>query len=127
MQHASRKKAAMEDFHEWRKRVKYHWYHCRLLKNIYKPLMKARRDEAKRLADLLGDDHDLSMLDLLLTEQAQDFPDPSEADAFREVLHESQQKLRGEAFIVGEPLFAEKPKHLGRRFEAWWSTWRKAA
>ena len=88
----------MEDFHEWRKRVKYHWYHCRLLKNLYKPLMKARRDEAKHLADLLGDDHDLSMLDLLLTEHARDFPDPAEVDAFREVIRKSQQTIREEAF-----------------------------
>ncbi len=127
MKNASRKKAAMEDFHEWRKRVKYHWYHCRLLVNLYKPLMKARCEEAKHLADLLGDDHDLSMLDLLLAEHATDFPDLAEVDAFREVLRKSQKTIRAEAFDVGERLFAEKSKHLTRRFEAWWSTWRDAA
>ncbi len=127
MKRASRKKATMEDFHEWRKRVKYHWYHCRLLKNLYKPLMKARRDEAKHLADLLGDDHDLSMLDLLLAEHAGDFPDPAEVEAFREVLQTSQQTIREEALHVGKRLFAEKSKHLTRRFEAWWTTWRDAA
>lgn len=28
-------KPSTENFHEWRKRVKYHWYHCRLLRRIW--------------------------------------------------------------------------------------------
>jgi CHAD domain-containing protein len=60
--HAGYRKPTPERFHEWRKRVKYHWYHLRLLREIWPEQMKGRAAEAKRLADLLGDDHDLSVL-----------------------------------------------------------------
>lgn len=127
MEKAARKKADFDDFHEWRKRVKYHWYHCRLLQNLWKPLMKARRDEAKHLADLLGDDHDYSLLDLLLKQEANEFPCPQEVAEFREVIAKSQQSIRREAFLVGQRLYADKPKHLCRRLDSWWSIWRDAA
>lgn len=55
-----------ERLHEWRKRVKYHWYHVRLLQNVWPEPMKVRRRELKVLADLLGDDHDLAVLRQLL-------------------------------------------------------------
>lgn len=58
---------AMQDlspsaFHEARKRVKYHWYHCRLLREVWPALFRARQREAHRLSDLLGYDHDLAVL-----------------------------------------------------------------
>jgi hypothetical protein len=31
-------------FHEWRKRVKYHWYHTRLLERIWRGPMSAHED-----------------------------------------------------------------------------------
>jgi CHAD domain-containing protein len=124
---AERNKATVEDFHEWRKRVKYHWYHCRLLENLWKPMMKARSEEAKHLAELLGEDRDAWLLDQLLEQNAADFPDQAEARAFREIIAKSQKKTRKQAFLLGERLFAEKPKHLSRRLGVWWSTWRDAA
>jgi CHAD domain-containing protein len=127
MEQASRNKASAEDFHEWRKHVKYHWYHCRLLENLWKPLMKARRDEAKHLAELLGEDHDYALLDQLLAQSGADFPDEAGALAFRDVIEKAQRRTRKEAFLVGQRLFAQKPKHASRQFGSWWSTWRDAA
>ncbi|MCA9069586.1 MAG: CHAD domain-containing protein, partial [Planctomycetaceae bacterium] len=127
MEKTARKKAHFDDFHEWRKRVKYHWYHCRLLQNLWKPLMKARRDEAKHLAELLGDDHDYSLLHLLLTENADEFPCKSEVAEFRKVIARTQKSIRREAFSVGQRLYADKPKHLCRRLDSWWAIWRDAA
>ena len=51
-----------EDFHEWRKRVKYHWYHSRLLRRMGHRMMKPHRQLAAELGTLLGDDHDLAVL-----------------------------------------------------------------
>ena len=45
-----------ENWHQWRKRAKYHWYHTRLLRTLWKPVMNARSSELDRLADDLGDD-----------------------------------------------------------------------
>lgn len=127
LEEAAAKKANVEDFHEWRKRVKYHWYHCRLLENVWKPLMKARRDQAKILSDLLGDDHDLSLLDRLMTEQEQEFPSALEVTEFRELIQSSQKTIRYRAILLGRRIYADRPKHLCRRLDSWWSTWRDAA
>ena len=127
MENAAGNKAAIEEFHEWRKRVKYHWYHCRLLVNVWKPLMKARWNQAKVLSDLLGNDHDLSLLDQLLIEHEQDLPSALEVAAFRELIQSSQKTIRRQAFLIGARLYADKPKHLSRRLNSWWSTWRDAA
>jgi CHAD domain-containing protein len=124
---ASKKHATLEDFHEGRKRVKYHWYHCRLLQNLWKPLVKARCDEAKHLAELLGEDRDAALLDRLLEQSASQFPDAAEALAFRDIIAKAQRKLRQEAFLIGERLFAGKAKFLSGQFGSWWSAWRSAA
>ncbi len=59
---ASIERGAVQDRHEWRKRVKYGWYHTRLLvaasPAILGPLAKRMHD----LSDALGDDHDLAIL-----------------------------------------------------------------
>jgi CHAD domain-containing protein len=127
MEKAARDQATVEDFHDWRKWVKYHWYHCRLLENLWKPMMKARCAETKHLAELLGEDHDASLLEQLLKQHGDEMPDEAEVLAFRAVIEKAQRKIRKEAFLVGQRLFAEKPKHLSRRMAAWWSTWRDAA
>ncbi len=124
---AAKDNATVEDFHEWRKRVKYHWYHCRLLQNLWKPLMRARCDEAKHLAELLGEDHDNALLDQLLERQGDEFPDEAEVIAFREEIAKAQKRILKEAFLVGQRLFAGKSKHLSRQFGSWWTTWRDAA
>ena len=45
--------------HEWRKRVKDHWYHTRLLCAIWPRPMRARSAVADELGDMLGKHHDL--------------------------------------------------------------------
>ncbi len=127
MEGAARKKAQAEDFHEWRKRAKYHWHHCRLLENLWKPMMKVRCGEAKHLAELLGENHDCDLLAQWLAEEKAEFPDRAEATAFREVIEHAQQNLRKRAFLIGRRLFAQKPKHASRQLGAWWITWREAA
>ncbi len=52
----------IEDIHLWRKRVKDHWYHARLLEKTFPKDMPKRAKLAGTLGELLGDYHDLSIL-----------------------------------------------------------------
>lgn len=52
----------VEEMHEWRKRVKYLWYHYRLLRQAWLRVFRAYKKETKVLADYLGDYHDLALL-----------------------------------------------------------------
>ncbi len=123
---AGRKQAYQENspeaFHEWRKRVKYHWYHVRLLQELWSGPMNARRDEAKRLADLLGDDHDLAILQERLTKGRNPDLHPDALAATLAAVRRQSSELRDQARPLGQKLFAEKPrrhiKRLGRLWQA---------
>lgn len=109
-----------ERLHEWRKRVKYHWYHCRLLKEAWPEGLKPRTDALDRLADLLGDDHDLVVLAAELGDAEEEFPEASLRFA-RELIMRRSRDLRDKAFSDAPKLFVETPEALARRFEGYWA------
>lgn len=113
-----------EQFHEWRKRVKYHWYHMRLMQDIWKGPMKERRNAASLLADWLGDDHDLAVFRSAVQQRAEDFKDKKTLEALIGLSMQRQIQLRAKALKLGQKLLAEKPDRLTQRLEAYWHAWR---
>jgi CHAD domain-containing protein len=118
--HASYRKPTPEQFHEWRKRVKYHWYHLRLLRELWPAPMKALAAESKQLADILGDDHDLAVLQETLLQEHDALGEQDEIDALVALAERRQGQLRAQAQTLGWRLFAEKPKVFCRRLHACW-------
>jgi len=118
---------SVESFHEWRKRVKYHWYHMRLLRNVWKEPMKARRDEASLLAHLLGDDHDLAVLRETLLQSPDEFGDEQLIRTTLGLITQRQAELRAEAKSLGARLLAEKPKRFVKRMKRYWWAWHDKA
>jgi len=116
-------KPSDERFHEWRKRVKDHWYHCRLLRNIWPEGMSARIDELKRLSDLLGDDHDLAVLGGILAKEGGDLS--GDTETMRCLAERRQGELRAEAGVLGERLYAQSPDCLADEFAGYWRIWKK--
>ncbi len=116
-----------ENFHAWRKQVKDHGYHLRLLRNVWKPEMQTRLDAAQELLDLLGEDHDLAVLHALIMSGDLDLDDPAECDAatFLALLDRRRAELQAEAYPCGLRLNAEKPSCLTGRFQRYWQVWRK--
>ncbi len=109
-----------EAFHEWRKRVKYDWYHTRLLQDAWPRVMKARRKALKRLADLLGDEHDLAVLAELLGEDPERFGGQRQVQAMLGVIDRRRNELRRKARPLGKKAFAEKRKRLVKRIGKYW-------
>jgi hypothetical protein len=87
--------------------------------------MSARIDELKRLSDLLGDDHDLSVLCDLLENEG----DNMEADAATLIClsRRRQQELRAEARELGERIYAKTPQCFADELEGYWDTWKGSA
>ncbi len=112
-----------EDFHEWRKRVKYLWYHLRLLQTAWPSVLEATGGEAKRLSDLLGDDHDLAVLRRTLAAEPDAFGPPLELEALDGLIAGRSAELRAEAQPLGRRLYAEKPKAFRKRIEGYWRAW----
>jgi CHAD domain-containing protein len=111
-------------WHEWRKRVKDLWYQERLLAPGGGHIVKGHVKEAHRLADLLGDDHDLGVLRQTL----QDEPTPPvDLDALLALIDHRRDELQTEALHLGGRIYHEAPKRFVRRMRSAWRCGRAAA
>jgi CHAD domain-containing protein len=112
-----------EAMHEWRKRVKYHWYHCRILAPVWPGPVGARAAEAKRLSDILGDHHDLALYAAHLAGAEAPDLDPEAQIALGRITDRALSELEREAFALGARFFAETPKRAAKRLAALYAVW----
>lgn len=117
------KNPSTEKFHEWRKRVKYHWYHARLLRRIWPDMMNVWRGATDQLSDLLGDDHDLAVFRQTLQDDPDRFGSESDLQVLIGLIDRRRAELQAKARPLGEWLFAEEPKHFSSRWGRYWETW----
>jgi CHAD domain-containing protein len=101
-------------FHEWRKHAKYHWYHTRLLEPVWKSEMKARRKAAKQLGEMLGEHHDIATLKTHLAGQN------GRISEFNVLMDRRAVELAAGSRILGERLYAAKPKAIASEVGGWW-------
>jgi len=113
-----------EALHAWRKRVKYHGYHIRVLCPISPLMLNGWRDRVLGLSEVLGEDHDLAVLRQVLLPALDAQPDV--AAAFTALVAERRRTLQGQAFAEGRKLFADPPDALIDRLRPLWSVWGKA-
>ena len=121
---AVQQKRSDELLHEWRKRVKDHWYQTRLLRDAWPQLFKARQKSLETLAGHLGDDHDLAVLHLLIGEQPALFGALNTRKAIAAAIDARRQQLFDASLELGARLYAEKPEGLA---ELWSDYWKIAA
>jgi CHAD domain-containing protein len=114
--------ATAENLHEWRKQIKYHRYQVRLFQDAWPGLLEAHYEELKRLSDLLGDDHDLVVLEQSLSTAHAPELETAALDEVEQLIHRRRCELQAEAIPLGRLLFAEKPKQLTHRFMQYWCT-----
>ena len=108
------------NLHEWRKRVKDHWYHVRLLRNLWPKVMDAYKRELKVLSEALGDDHDLAVLGPVLREAPDAFGGAASVQAVLEVAGSRRGQLLEQARVVGRRIYAERARTLLARFQSRW-------
>jgi len=112
----ARKQPLAENYHEWRKRVKAHWYHIRLLESLWSPGIEVYEKRLKDLETVLGEDHNLVML----REKVRAEPGIGQLPR---LISKYQRELRDNALKLGEHIYEEKPGHLGRRIQHLWEGW----
>ena len=111
-----------ERFHEWRKNVKYHWYHTRLLTPLWERTVAGRVAAASTLGELLGLHHDLAVLRTTLIPQGmQGSGARSLRESFAALVDRHLAHLEATARPHGLRLFAEKPSRIGSRYEKYWT------
>ncbi len=112
-------------FHEWRKYVKYHRYHCRILGSVWSPIMNARLKQTEMLSEYLGDDHDLAVMrEIIHQEKADRFSRKDNTVHFIGLLNTAGEELRYKSYFLGARLFSEKAFHFGQRIGGYWDCWK---
>ncbi len=107
-----------EAFHDWRKRVKDHWYHVQILRDIWPAFTKPYRDQMEQLSDALGDRHDLDVLrDVAVAHFRSEF----DRRVMNELIDRRSNELTATAIEVGQRIYAEPPVAIYNRFEAYWT------
>ncbi len=106
----------IERLHDWRKRVKDLWYHQRLVSPAWPEVVGAQAEEAHRLSEILGDDHDLAVLALRFDDEAEDRPPvPIDPAPLLELVAEWRAELLASARHLGGLVYAERPGAFARR------------
>jgi len=120
----TRAEGSVENFHEWRKQVKYLWYQMSVLNPVWPKPLGTLSNELGKLADYLSEDHDLAVLKERAINQSQMLIDTSEIDKLVVLINHRRLQLQNRATSVGSRIFAEKPKTFISRIEAYWRAWR---
>jgi hypothetical protein len=109
-----------EDLHDWRKGVQHHWRQMQLLVPCWPSELSARAEAAKSLSQILGDDHDISLLGIIVSTPTMTFGSSDETAAFLKCCRKRQRALRKEARAQGKRLFAERSRPFSERIEVYW-------
>ena len=113
-------------FHKWRRRVKDHWYHMRLLEGLKAhPQVRIRR--LKQLEIWLGDDHNLVVLRATILDAPARFGDERTTAVVLGCVAKYQTTLRRRALKRGDQLFASTPSAFRKRIDTWWRKGRARA
>ncbi|MFP4541325.1 MAG: CHAD domain-containing protein [Opitutales bacterium] len=110
----TRESPAPEAFHEWRKRVKYLRYGMRLVRCAWYRPLNALRKELRDLGNLLGEEHDLSLLLGIVRAHEEEFA-ADELAVLGGLLHTVQLGYREAAQAHGEAIFCESPEAFADR------------
>ncbi len=112
-----------ERFHDWRKRVKYLWYHLEMLEPLWPPVFREWARELHHISDLLGDAHDFAALRDLLVSEPEQFAHKAELADLLPLLTERRQELEEAARPYGRRLYAEKAAAFSQRIAVLWRVW----
>jgi CHAD domain-containing protein len=111
-----------EAFHEWRKYVQRHWRQLLLVAPSWPKAIRPHIALARNLSEILGEDHDLSVLAGIVQAHADELGTSDAIEAYLSLCRSRKAELRKIAHDLGARLLAEKPGSLARRISAYWST-----
>jgi CHAD domain-containing protein len=115
-----------ECLHEWRKQVQYLRHQLTVLKPLWRGPIGKLADEADRLSECLGDDHDLVVLRAQVLANRDAFPTALDQTRILAAIDRSRDDLQQTAIMLGALIYEEKPAQFGARFADYWREWHRS-
>jgi CHAD domain-containing protein len=113
-----------ENYHEWRKRVKDHWYHARLLEDLWTDIMQAYEKSLNDVQTWLGDDHNLVLLREQIVTEPDLYGSDKEISQVLRLAEKYQKEIRDSARSLGKRVYyEEKPRQFVDRMRRLWNEW----
>ena len=113
-----------ERFHAWRKRVKYLWHHLQVLQPLWPAQIRVLVRDCDRLADRLGEEHDLAVLLETSAVQAMMDTDSESANQLSKVVSRERERLRRAAIPLAQRIYVESAGRFVDRIEGYWLAYR---
>lgn len=108
------------NFHQWRKRVKYLRHQVELLRPTFPEVLDGHISALDQLGDVLGEEHDLYELTVLVADSPELFADSAEVTLLTALAEHRRAELQASAMAIGRRLYAEAPKNFTVRIGAYW-------
>ncbi len=115
-----RQAPAPETLHELRKAIQVHWRHMVVLSAAWPEVMKGRAAEARTVSNLLGEDRDLTLLEVYVAANAEGLT-KSAVTAIRRAIASRRRAIAAEAFPRAERLLVGRPSRFARDLTRQWS------
>ena len=116
----ARKDPSAENLHDLRKRVKDLWHASQILRPVAPKQMKKLSKRSHRLADLLGDDHDLAVLRDYVELHPQAFDNEAASLALLAVIKRRRDGLQRKALKLAKRIYSQSPEDFLRALERAW-------
>ena len=115
-----------ETLHDLRKSAQAYWRQMILVQHAWPEACLARAAAAKLVADLLGHDHDIALLDGVLASPDGQVLSAADRRALVRYCTARHDDLRAEAMPKAQLLFVEKSDQLGARIQSLWEAAQRA-
>jgi len=109
-----------EAYHDLRKAAQAYWMNLSLLRDLWPSAFDAKRNDAKTLVELLGHEHDLTVLTTLLDHEPELFGDGEGQSFLLAIIIRRQMALRREALTLADIVFADAAKDEAGIIETLW-------
>jgi CHAD domain-containing protein len=113
-----------EAFHAWRGRAKDLGYNLAFLRSIAPEKLKQTSVQLDRIGELLGEAHDLQLLQDALPRKSNDRDLKRQADRLLSVITPRQRLLEEKALRLGDCVLRDDPAAIETRLHGYWRQWR---
>jgi CHAD domain-containing protein len=107
-------------FHDWRKRVKDHWYHVRLIGQVCGDALAFYQKNLRHLETCLGDDHNLAVLQQKIAKERELYGSHEVIGMFLDTVQQRQESLRSTADSFGQTIYQDKPGIFVKQMRSLW-------